>query len=327
MYPKKSYISLYFISIVTSYAQNHFVTTWNTEAGDAGNSSVTLPVLGGAYDVDVGNDGAFEVTDHTGRLVIDLVNPGTYTFAIRPNVANTENELQIRFANNSKPKKLISMENWGGGGDIVWTSMDNAFQGCSNMNIAANAGVPNLSKVTDMSYMFSGASNLNSDLSTWNVANVTDMTGMFNNTESFNGDISTWNVENVTNMNFMFILAANFNGDLSTWNVSKVTNMNFMFWGATAFSTQNYEKLLSGWSEHTLQNGVTFTAPSVSYCFGKAVRNILTGTYGWTISGDNLDPNCLDLSIAADALLQGPYNSTTGLMSDDLRTGGATESL
>ena len=420
---------------------NHFVTTWNTETDDASSTSITLPVVAGVYDVDTNNDGTFDRLNLTSTQTLDLGSAGIHTIAVRPNSTNTKNELQIQFANSNNPGKLTTIENWG---TIVWTSMNKAFEGCINMNIALEAGVPNLSKVTDMTEMFRGATrltgnlntwdvsnvtnmnsvfygssnfdsdlsawnvakvtnmhsmfrdtgNFNSDLNAWNVANVTDMSFMFNQTDNFNSDLSTWNVANVTNMRWMFYSADNFNSDLSTWNVSNVTNMgrmfyntpnfnsnlnawnvanvtdmgsmftfassfnsnlsawnvakvirmnemfsfskfngdisgwnvskvtsmNFMFNGATSFSKQNYEKLLSGWSKLTLQNGVTFTAPTVSYCFGKAARNILTGTYNWRIIGDSLDSDCLDLSIAADALLQGPYNSTAALMNDDLRT-------
>ncbi len=445
---------------------NHFVTTWNTEADDAGNTSITLPVVTGVYDVDTNNDGTFDRLNLTGPQTFDLGSAGIHTIAVRPNSTNTKNELQIQFANSNNPGKLTTIENWG---TIVWTSMNKAFEGCTHIRIASVAGVPNLSKVTsmtgmfkgatgfmsnlnawdvtnvismnsmffdatsftgnlstwnvskvtnmssmfynasnfngdistwnvanvtnmrrmflgasnfnndingwnvtnvtNMSEMFEGASSFNGNLSAWNVANVTNMSSMFEGTTSFNGDVSTWNVAkvtnmssmfenafsfkgnlsiwnvanvinmswmfyfvpdfnsdlsiwnvtNVTDMSYMFYLASDFNRDVSTWNVAKVTNMNFMFNGATSFSRQNYEKLLSGWSELTLQKDVLFTAPSVSYCFGKATRNILTGTYNWTITGDSLDSDCLDLSIAADALLQGPYNSTAGLMNDDLR--------
>ncbi len=320
---------------------NHFVTTWNTEADDAGSTSITLPVVAGAYDVDTNNDGTFDRLNLTDTQTLNLGSAGIHTIAIRPSSTNTKNELQIQFANSNNPGKLTTIENWG---TIVWTSMNEAFEGCINMNIALEAGVPDLSRVTDMTEMFKNLTGFTGNLSAWNVANVTNMNALFEGATVFNGDVSAWNVANVTNMSYMFYNAVgfngnisiwdvanvtdmsymfaytNFNGDLSAWNVSKVTNMLFMFFSATSFSRQNYEKLLSEWSKLILQNGVTFRAPSVNYCFGKTARNILTDTYGWTITGDTLDSDCLDLSIAADALLQGSYNSTAALMNDDLRT-------
>jgi hypothetical protein len=42
--------------------------------------------------------------------------------------------------------KLLDISQWG---NIAWTSMANAFQGCSNLTISA-VDAPNLSGVTNM---------------------------------------------------------------------------------------------------------------------------------------------------------------------------------
>ncbi len=56
------------------------------------------------------------------------------------------------------------------------------------------------SSVSDMSYMFSGATAFNRDLSNWDVTAVTDMSGMFNEATSFNGDLTNWKPSSVTDM-------------------------------------------------------------------------------------------------------------------------------
>ena len=38
-----------------SLSAQDFITTWNTEAGDPGNATITLPIIAGAYDVDFNN--------------------------------------------------------------------------------------------------------------------------------------------------------------------------------------------------------------------------------------------------------------------------------
>ena len=53
-----------------------------------------------------------------------------------------------------------------------------------------------VSKITDMSYLFEGTA-FNGDISNWDVSNVTDMSSMFEGCESFNQDISGWDVSNV----------------------------------------------------------------------------------------------------------------------------------
>jgi len=121
----------------------------------------------------------------------------------------------------------------------------------------------NVSKITDMSYLFKDYefndddisqwdvsrvnnmrglfmnSNFQGDLSGWNVSNVRDMSGMFFQTD-FDGDLSQWNVSNVKYMIAMF-RNSSFQGDLSTWNVSKVENMSEMF------RSSSFQGDLSSW--------------------------------------------------------------------------------
>ena len=88
-----------------------------------------------------------------------------------------------------------------------------------------------VSKVTDMSHMFGGDSNIESvgDISNWNVSNVENMQGMFSMGLQNIPDISSWDTSNVTDMSGMFVSAQINNLDLSSWNTSKVTNMREMF--------------------------------------------------------------------------------------------------
>ena len=49
-----------------------------------------------------------------------------------------------------------------------------------------------VSSVTDMRYMFNGASSFNQELRDWDVSKVTDMEGMFHSAYAFDRDISNW---------------------------------------------------------------------------------------------------------------------------------------
>ena len=98
-----------------------------------------------------------------------------------------------------------------------------------------------VSKVTEMTWLFYYYPNFNGDISKWDVSNVTTMHHMFDGT-NFNGDISGWDVSNVTDMCGMFDRAAKFNCDISGWNVSNVRNISYMFYCARAFNRD-----LSGW--------------------------------------------------------------------------------
>ncbi len=164
----------------------------------------------------------------------------------------------------------------------------------------------NTSSAIDMNGMFFQAFDFNQDISGWNTSNVTNMRVTFYRALAFDQDISSWNTSNVTIMKSMFF-ASPFNQDISSWDVSKVTDMDFMFaqsgfdqdlsnWdvsGVTtmvdifdlsALSSANYDKILNGWSQQTLQDNVVFGAEGVKYCAGSAARQSLIATYNWAIT-------------------------------------------
>ena len=131
-----------------------------------------------------------------------------------------------------------------------------------------------VSRVTDMSSMFSKAAAFDGDISTWDVSNIKDMSSMFLYATSFNSDISTWDVSRVITMSVMFRWGTSFNGDISEWDVSRVTNMDYMFSYATSFeqtlcgdawvrSTASKTDMFSG-SSGSISNKVCTTAPSAS---------------------------------------------------------------
>ena len=111
------------------------------------------------------------------------------------------------------------------------------FNGASGFNNPLYWGGQNTHLVTDMSYMFQGATSFNQIISGWDVFNVTNMSHMFDGATNFNNYVS-WGTttQNVTNMSYMFNGATNFNKDVSSWDVSKVTNMSYMFNNASAFN-------------------------------------------------------------------------------------------
>lgn len=153
-------------------AQQPFITTWKTDnPGSSCDACITIPTTGGGYnyEVDWNNDGIYEETGINGNVTHDFGTPGTYTIRIRGDFP------RIYFASHNlgDDLKILAINQWG---DIAWTSMEYAFTGCRNLTSNAT-DVPDLSNLTDMSYMFSGASSFNGDLSNWDVSNVTKMFG------------------------------------------------------------------------------------------------------------------------------------------------------
>ena len=147
-----------------------FVTTWQTDnPGDSSDTSITVPMVGGPYDVDWDNDEIFEETGLNGSVTHDFLGAGTYTIRIRGAFDS------IRFNAAGDRFKILTIEQWG---TRSWTTMAFAFNGASNLTVPAT-DTPDFSAVTSMSTMFSGASSANPDTSQWNTAAVTNMGAMF----------------------------------------------------------------------------------------------------------------------------------------------------
>ena len=205
---------------VLSMSESDFVTTWKTTAPG---QSITIPARG-TYTIDWG-DGTVE-EGVRGSQSHRYDSAGTHTVRISDGITG------LHLNGQGGARKLVSIDQWG---TAQWKSMHEAFQGASNMKYNA-ADAPDLSRVSDASYMFDGASSFNGNLSSWDVSSVTDMSYMFTRASSFNGDISSWDVSSVTDMTDMFSNAASFNQPLDSWDVSSVTSMIDMFYYASSFN-------------------------------------------------------------------------------------------
>ena len=178
------------------------------------------------YDVDWDNDGTFDETNLTGEASHDYKEPGTYTIRIR-------GEFPHIYA---QPSGLCGMNvlQWG---DIQWKSMNSMFMKCREVSPTfSTKDSPDLSQVTDMSYMFANAWSFNQPINHWDVSHITNMDQMFAGARDFNQPLDQWDVSQVTNMQAMFTSTMYFNQPLQTWNVSRVTTMAAMFYGAERFN-------------------------------------------------------------------------------------------
>ena len=200
-----------------------FRSTWRVTADE---KTITLPLVSGYnyhFTVDWG-DGSptSEITAHN-----DPDRIHTYAEAKDYNLV-IEGTLEAWSFNNAgdDKDKILSVESFG---DLGYKNLSRAFQGCVNLG-AFKGGVT--SSVTDMSFMFWGATDADPDVSDWDVSSVINMESMFRITMSADPDVSEWNVSAVTNMTHMFEDATSADPDVSEWDVSAVTDMSFMFWGA-----------------------------------------------------------------------------------------------
>ena len=268
-------------------ATDFFVTTWKTDnPGASGATSITVPMVGGPYDLDVDNDGIADQFGLNGPTLFDFGVPGTYSIGIHGSFDS------IRFDNNSDKLKFLSVDQWGTG---RWTSMNSAFHGAANLQVTAN-DTPDFSAVTDMESMFRGASLADPDTSNWNTSSVTNMNFLFYEAVSASPDTSNWNTSMVESMRGMFFLATSANPDVSAWNTSRVADMVGMFFGATSArpDTSNWD---TGAAEDIslMFYNATLANPDVSNWNTAQVANMQGMFYGAT----SADPNTGDWDVTS----------------------------
>jgi surface protein len=189
--------------------------------------------------VDWDNDGTFDVTGLTDPVIHDFGIAGTYTIRIG-GVYD-----YFSFFGGGDAEKILSVDQWG---TNSWSTMFRAFEDASNLQIFAT-DTPDLSNVTSMFSMFSGADLVDPDTSGWDTSSVTNMSFMFSSTQLATPDTSTWDTSAVTNMRGMFWNAIAANPDTSAWNTASVTNMGSMFRGADSANPDT-----SSWDTSSVNN-------------------------------------------------------------------------
>ncbi|MEZ0004795.1 surface protein [Flavobacterium sp. 28YEA47A] len=222
-----------------------FITEWNTGAS----TTITIPTTGTGY-----NYTATIARLDTPATIITTLNNVTGNAQFTGLTINTNYQVKITgtfpriYFNNSGDKvKLKNIAQWG---NIAWTNFAGAFYGCTTMNIMAS-DVPVLSGVTNMSQMFQFCIALNgpANIGSWNTATVTNMSYLFSGATIFNQNIGTWNTALVTTMSNMFANATNFNQNIGNWNTGAVANMEYMFYAARAFNQP-----IGNWNTASLTN-------------------------------------------------------------------------
>ena len=121
---------------------------------------------------------------------------------------------------------------------LTVTDMSYMFYGASSFN--QSIAFFTTTSVTNMSYMFYGATSFNQSIASFTTTSVINMSYMFYDASAFNQSVSSFITTSVTNMSNMFNGASSFNQSVATsgsiWNVSQVTNMSYMFYNALAFN-------------------------------------------------------------------------------------------
>jgi len=255
-------------------------------------SSVTTPFTlqlpistdGTIISVDWGDGTVDTNTSHT------YTTYETYTVVI---IGSGITQLSQTLAGTTGQAYLTGCGNFG---EIGLIDLSNAFNGCSSLTTVPSS-LPSDTIVTDMSYMFSGASAFNQNIGSWIVSGVTNMSYMFSGASAFNQNIGSWTVSGVTNMSYMFSGASAFNQNIGSWTVSGVTNMSYMFSGASAFNQNIGSWTVSGVTNmsYMFQNATSFNQDISSWDVS-SVTNMIAMFSGATLFNQNIGSISWDVS-------------------------------
>ncbi|WP_298311467.1 BspA family leucine-rich repeat surface protein [uncultured Aquimarina sp.] len=287
---------------------NAFVTTWQTTTAD---EDITIPTTGAGYNYIVDWGDGTAITSETGNAIHKYTSAGSYDVKI------TGDFPRIYFNNSGDKDKILAVNQWG---TQQWTSMENAFYGCSNLVLDAT-DTPILSQANNVSRMFNSAISLvdtQDVMNTWDVSTITTMERMFADADMFNENIASWNVGNVQNFSVMFGGADNFNQNVNDWNIGEFVtgtlNIDFMF-----LSTNSFNQPLNNWDVSKIGR-FDFT-----FSFAAKFNQDLSD---WDISNVNSMLGMLDQSGMSienyEATLKGWATDTSGNVSDgidDIPTG------
>ncbi|MFV0290183.1 MAG: BspA family leucine-rich repeat surface protein [Mangrovibacterium sp.] len=254
------------INMPSVQENQYFVTSWQI---DADGTEITFPIkpsqtlaydffvdwgdgqtIDGKYYAEMPNIEHFSGTGSTLAATVkhSFAKKGTVNIRIAGGKKDANDKStgegfpQLYFNDAGDKDKILTVEQWG---NIKWTSMENAFAGCANLQVKAS-DVPDLAKATNMASMFKNAKLLNFDISNWDVSTITDMSYLFSGASSFNnGDVGNltgkplnWGIKTakVSSTAYMFENAASFNQSITGWNFAQLVSMEGMFKEAVLFN-------------------------------------------------------------------------------------------
>ena len=206
-----------------------FVSQWNITNGDTVEFSLGAG-LNYDFNIDWG-DGTIESYTEGGTTISHTYGSSN-TFNVT--ISGLFEGFGIGSSSRSKITSVTEL------GTVGWKTFASIFAFCNNLTTVSGGDT---SEVTDMSNMFTFASQAVPDTSGWDTSKVKNMSGMFNLAPVANPNTSGWDTSNVTDMSQMFTSAQAANPDTSGWDTSKVTNFKQMFMWANVANpnTSNWD--------------------------------------------------------------------------------------
>lgn len=160
----------------------------------------------------------------------EVSEAGTYEVRIAPTGVYA-----FRWGESGNNEVALTVRQWG---SVAWSSVTSMFEDCTDLTIAPDAGIPDLSHVTSLKKMFAGCENFNSDISGWDVSRIQEMDKMFQGCATFDQPLERWDVSSVISLAYTFVGCRTFNQPLNGWG-KKMKNLTYatgVFFGCTRFN-------------------------------------------------------------------------------------------
>ncbi|NLB63924.1 MAG: BspA family leucine-rich repeat surface protein [Fibrobacter sp.] len=213
---------------------------YNTELSPG--TTIELSLFGNVeVSVDWG-DGTTDTYSEAGLHSHTYAQEGEYTVAISGNLS----QYGIGGADipDYEQSKLTAVLDFG---VLGVKSYSGAFRNATNLEEISIYLPPG---VSDLSYMFAGATSFDQEIVNWKTSHVTNVEYMFAGATSFNQNIGSWYSFNIENMAYMFAGATSFNHEsINYFRSEKVTNLEGVFAGASSFNQS-----LSYWDVDNVTN-------------------------------------------------------------------------
>lgn len=242
------------------------VKTDNT--GTSGDDQIMLPIQGTNMVIDWGDGSAPETVTQANapnntlvggnNVVHTYSSAGTYEISIS-NVISA-----VRFTNDGDCRKLTDIKNWG---TAVWSTMDGAFNGCSNMDMTAS-DMPDFSACITLKWMLRICYEFNRYIGDWDVSNIQSFFGVLHGAIQYNQPLTNWDTSAGIDTNQMFYNMSAFKQDISHLDFSNSLNftnfLNLSNINETG-TTTNYDDLLNSLAAQNVNNSLTFHGGTSKY--------------------------------------------------------------
>lgn len=244
------------------------VNTATTYSGSTADNQINVPfnVGFGGITIDWGDNTTNNYNAPTTSATHTYAAPGIYTIKIY-NIA------QNVWFNQPDRLKIFEVVQWG---ISTWPGLTNAYRGCSNLQVVAT-DAPIFGAMAQLNFAFANTP-MNANINHWNMSTVTSMEFMFSGATAYNQPVNNWNTNALRFGNGIFVNASSFNQSLAAWQVPNLERANNILTGS-AINPDNLASIYAAWSSQTLFPAVQFFAIGRPYtaAIGAAGRAILVG--------------------------------------------------